>query len=402
MKKKYITYLAFYLLFITFQVSSLEILFYTHAFPEFIQPFVLNQIVGLIKRGHEVTILAPTEKSYAASFTALSNVPKKLHADIVKHNLLARTYYKKLPLHKRVFDVILCQQGTLGENFLKEYKKKCNIKGKIITFLRGRDITARLAERPERYKELFSQGALFLPVCKYFKNILIQHGCPSSKILVLHAAIDCKKFRFKERELHANSSIKLITTGRLVEKKGIEYAIRAVAQLSSKYPQLEFSIIGGGPLEEKLKALVQELNIGSHVKFLGWRTQDEVANFLDTAHIFLLPAVTAEDHDQEGISNALKEAMACGLPVIATYHSGNQELVEHGISGYLVHERNIDELAEKIEYLIQHSEKWSEMGKRGRKKVVHEYDMEIETNKLEKICNLLVKNKKKELKKLSW
>ena len=87
------------------------------------------------------------------------------------------------------------------------------------------------------------------------------------------------------------------------------------------------------------------------------------------SHIFLCPSVKAEDGDEEGIPNSLKEAMAVGLPVVATFHSGIPELVEDGVSGFLVQERNDSTLADKIKALVDSPETRIEMGRQGRRKI---------------------------------
>jgi colanic acid/amylovoran biosynthesis glycosyltransferase len=89
----------------------------------------------------------------------------------------------------------------------------------------------------------------------------------------------------------------------------------------------------------------------------------------------MAPSVTAADGDQEGIPNVIKEAMAMGIPVLATRHSGIPELVEEGLSGFLVSERDTDALTDRLIHLIDHPEIWPEMGKAGRDYVKKHYDI---------------------------
>ncbi len=111
---------------------------------------------------------------------------------------------------------------------------------------------------------------------------------------------------------------------------------------------------------------------------------------LNKSHIFILSSVTASNGDQEGIPNALKEAMAMGLPVISTDHSGIPELIEDGISGFLVPERDIAALVDRIEYLINHPEQWNKITAAARKTIEEKFDMEQESDKLEIILQNLV------------
>ncbi|HEY6104105.1 MAG TPA: glycosyltransferase, partial [bacterium] len=104
--------------------------------------------------------------------------------------------------------------------------------------------------------------------------------------------------------------------------------------------------------------------------------QGEIRRLLEGAHILLAPSVTAQDGDQEGIPNVVKEAMATGMPVVSTRHSGIPELVQDAVSGFLVAERDVDALAERLVFLIDHPETWPEMGRAGRRKVEADFDVE--------------------------
>jgi colanic acid/amylovoran biosynthesis glycosyltransferase len=117
------------------------------------------------------------------------------------------------------------------------------------------------------------------------------------------------------------------------------------------------------------------LNIRDRVKLLGWKRQEEVVALLSGADILLAPSVTGADGDQEGIPVVLMEALAQGVPVLSTYHSGIPELVQDGQSGFLVPERDVAALADKLGYLVQHPECWPELGRAGRRYVETYYDI---------------------------
>ncbi|MGV2831203.1 glycosyltransferase [Myxosarcina sp. GI1(2024)] len=205
------------------------------------------------------------------------------------------------------------------------------------------------------------------------------------KIIVHHMGINCDDFAFIPREPTADSSTKLVSVCRLVEKKGIEYAIRAVAKLARSRRNIEYNIVGDGELKPKLQELITELNIGDRIKLLGWKQKTEVIDLLNNSDLLLAPSVTARNGDREGIPVALMEAMAMGLPVISTLHSGIPELVEHGVSGFLVPERDSDAIAEKLEYFLEHPEVWTEMGKAGREIVTQNYNIDKLNNRLVEI-----------------
>ncbi len=213
--------------------------------------------------------------------------------------------------------------------------------------------------RPDLYQTLFREGDLFLPVSHSLKRLIIQLGCDEEKIVVLPSGINCQNLPSSPRNSQQGEPIRVITIARLVEKKGIAYAIQAIDKIVKSGKSIQYSIIGDGELRGDLERLIEEKDLKEYVQLLGWKSHEEVIRLLQDAHILIAPSVTAKDGDQEGIPNAIKEAMALGLPVIGTQHSGIPEIVEDGVSGFLVEERDADALADRLSYLIDHSEQWA-------------------------------------------
>ncbi|MFN6516953.1 MAG: glycosyltransferase [Nostoc sp. CreGUA01] len=397
----------------------MKIAFIVGNFPVLSETFILNQIIGLISRGHEVDIYA----------THTSNI-SKTHPDVEKYRLLSRTYYEpKIPKNQlsrllkalgliiknfpqaplmllrslnffkygkqaaslrllysatrfvkaKPYDIIHCQFGTFALEGLI-LRDIGAIKGKLITTFRGYDISWFVKEYGEEiYQPLFAKGEFFLANCEYFRKRAIKLGCDANKIVVHGSGIDCSQFPFQVRHTHPGGKIRIVTTGRLVEKKGIEYSIRAVAKVAKYYSNIEYNIIGDGILKENLQQLIYDLNLADKVKLMGWKTRPEIIDILNESHIFIGVSVTAKDGNQDAPVNTLKEAMVMGLPVIGTFHGGIPELVKDGISGFLVPERDANAIAEKLTYLIEHPEIWPPMGQAGRAYVESHYD----TNKLD-------------------
>jgi len=354
----------------------LNIIFVVEYFPARSQIFILNQITGLIDNGHNVSI-----------FSIAQNLnPEYQHPNVEKYSLLDRVYYEKLPVVLPECDILFCQSGSLGNKLFRfpELKEWLEDK-KIVVCLRGHDITAHDVKNDGRYNYLFKRGDLFLPVCGYFKKLLIKLNCDSEKIVVHHSAINCSQFFFKERKKPEKGMIRLVSVCRLTEKKGMRYAIKAVARVVKQYKNIHFTIIGDGPLKEELEKLIKKLKIRNHVTLFGWATHDQVVLELDQSHIFLLPSITAENGDEEGIANALKEAMAMGLISIATWHAGNPELIDDSISGFLVPQRNSKLLARKIKYIINNPDIWESIGRVARKKIEDEFETKQSIIELEKL-----------------
>lgn len=372
--------MIFHYLLVSTQDSPLKVLVVTRNFPSVTGVAVLNQITGLLDLGVDVHICAKNKGNY---------VP-----ELDTYNLLSRTTYGYLNVPDLdSFDIIYCQSGSSGFDFAK-IKKKFRLKGKLVTCFRGQDISKVLVSHPHKYDQLFKSGVLFLPVCDYFKSRLIQLGCDPKKIITHHSALSLEKFDFNPRSVKKNEdTVMLVTVGRLIKKKGLEYSIKAVAQLLQKYPNLHYTIVGPGELYDSLQQLIQDLGVAHNISLKGYAPLDQVISFLQNSDIFILSSITDDCGDQEGIPNVLKEAMACGLPVISTFHAGVPELVENGKSGLLVPEKNVAALVDAIDYLLIHPEQWSKMGTIGRKKVEQEYDKQIINKRLVELFKLVLERK---------
>lgn len=356
----------------------LNIVFVVEYFPAPSQTYVLNIITGLIDKGHNVSIFA---------FHENDAIGQPIQPNVEKYSLMDHVTYGKWPKELPDYDIIFCQSATLGNKILKisaltEWLKT----RKLAIALRGADIAKHAVKNnPKNYKQLFAQADVFLPVCEYFKEVAINVGCNPDKIIVYHSAIDCSQFFFREREVAPTEIVQLVSVCRLIEKKGTDVAIRAIARVAKNCPNVHFTVVGQGPLEDSLKQLVKKLNVSDKVTFFGWGTQDDVVKVLDKSHIFLLPSTTALNGDKEGIPNALKEAMAMGLVVVATRHAGNPELIDDGVSGFLVPEKNSKELARKIKYLIRNPEIWKSVALAARKKIEDEFETKKSIEELERI-----------------
>ncbi len=348
--------------------KKIKVLFVLDKFPWYTKAIIVNQIVALIEAGFHVDIYSRRRK-----------FSEKIDSKVYEYDLLSRTYYEDLPPNLKDYHIIICQYGGEGKRFV-DVMNKFKLKGKLVTCIRGGDITSKLEIADNAYKQLFRKGDLFLPVCQYFKSRLVMFGCEDKKIFVLHSAIDCLKFKYKRRKISSGEKIRILSVNRLYEEKANDYVIRAIAKILPDCPNIEYWIVGDGPERDRLELLVKNLGLEKVVKFFGWCDQEQVVDILQQVHIFVLASVTAVRGAQEGIPNALKEAMAVGMPVVSTFHAGIPELVEDGVSGFLVPEREIISLTERIKYLIQHPEVWPKMGMRGRDKVKREFEMH-KTNK---------------------
>ena len=196
-----------------------------------------------------------------------------------------------------------------------------------------------------------------------------------NKIVVHRYGVDLKRFAPSSPKLDNKIPI-LLTVARLVEKKGIEYSLRAFASIRNGC-KAEYRIIGEGPLRTTLEQLSHKLGCANRVHFLGPKTKEDVIREMGKADIFVLASLTASDGDTEGLPVSLIEAHAMELPVLSTLHSGIPELVMDGETGYLVPEKDVARLAERMQALIQSRELRETFSQKARARV--ESDFNIET-----------------------
>ncbi|MBD9388220.1 glycosyltransferase [Agrobacterium sp. AGB01] len=272
--------------------------------------------------------------------------------------------------------VIHCHFGTTGI-VVAELKKLGLVTAPFTTVFHGFDITKFVdANGRDIYTSLFEVSDFLLPVSELWRGKLIQLNAPRDRIRVQRLGVDCSAFEFQERFLTPTSEIRFVVVGRMTEKKGHRYAIQAFADLVARRPDLEvrLDVIGAGPLLEELNALAESSPSADKICLHGAMPNSMVRQFLDRSHVFVLPSVTAADGDMEGIPVAIMEAMAMGLPIVSTLHSGIPEIVADGVSGLLVPEKDIGALSAAMENLASNRHLISQMGKQGRDIVERDYN----------------------------
>jgi colanic acid/amylovoran biosynthesis glycosyltransferase len=294
------------------------------------------------------------------------------------------------PAH--AYDIVHCHFGDTAPGVLIR-RQQGQLAGKLVTTFYGADLTCHVARHGEQvYAELFKRGDAFLEICDCFRSRLIQIGCPPDRIGHQSLGIDPGRFAFLARRRDAGEPVRVVSIARLVEKKGIEQALRALACIRTSTP-IEYTIIGDGTLRPTLERLARDVRASVRVRFAGWLQQDEVAEALRVAHLLMAPSVTAADGDQEGTPVAILEALATGLPVLSTWHSGIPELVEDGVSGRLVPERDVAALSRAIDELVDAPERWPRMGLAGRARVEERHDINKLNDQLVKFYERLVAQK---------
>jgi len=285
-------------------------------------------------------------------------------------------------LRARGYDLLHCHFGPNGVRGVR-LREALAARTRVVTTFHGYDLSAfRGRGMPAGYGRLFRCGDLFLPVSQHWADLLIQMGCPPELTHVHRMGVDLERFAFAERHLGPDEPLRVVSVARLVEKKGIQYGIRAVESALARGLRIEYDILGDGPLRPSLERLVSDAGIGAQVRLLGWGDRDQVAERIRRAHLFLAPSVTATDGDKEGIPVVLMEAMATGLPVLASHHSGIPELVHDGRNGLLVPEGDSDALARALIRVHDEPSQLAAWGRSGRAEVERNHDHERQNDRL--------------------
>lgn len=263
----------------------------------------------------------------------------------------------------------------------------------LVVTLHGYDVTTtdaalskdrdglRYLKRRERLWEHASQ---FLCSCEYILNRAADAGFPRHKLEVLYSGHRLKEYTPPTEPRNPNL---VLYVGRLVEKKGGPYLLKAVAKAAETCPEIELAIIGSGPLEESMRAEAAQLGI--KCRFLGRLMDPEPGNtvhdWMRRARVFCAPSITASDGNTEGQPAVFVEAHALGLPAVSFQTAGIGEAVLHGETGLLAPEKNIDILAQYLVKFLSDQEFWNACSERGRSWVWERFDLDVLTEQLESV-----------------
>ena len=395
----------------------MKIAFFINAFPP--PTFIINQIVGLIERGHDVDIDARSR----------TEPVQGAHADVERYALARRTRYMpptprlwparlrsaatRLIIHgwryprttldsldlfryrrralnltlihdliphehvSRKYDIIHCHFGPNGQRAIA-LRNAGILHGPVVTTFHGYDVNEKQPKTygPRQYERLFGSGDAFTVGSEFLRGRVADLGCPHDRIVKLPMGVSLSRFKFAQRKRPVNGEFRLLTVARLVEFKGIEFALRAIAGLRERYPRLRYRVIGDGPLRENLADLTRRLGLDRVVEFSGALSQEDVIKAHEVADAFVLPSIIAASGLVESQSVALIEAQASGLPVIATSTGGVSESMRDGESGLLVPPGDPQALAAAISWIVDHPDVLPSMGRAGRTHAERFFDLD--------------------------
>jgi len=263
----------------------------------------------------------------------------------------------------------------------------------LVTTFHGYDVPLIKSDRrlhPKHWRYgLLSPGLLRrldLALCasSELREMVVEYGVPDDRAVVHRLGVDLERFTPSPRGA-PRDHVKLIQVGRFVEKKAHGITLRAFARVLGRGHRVHLTLIGGGDAsaEAAVRQLADDLGVTADVTFAGVLSHTEVARHLADSDVLLCPSVTAGNGDRESGVLVIKEAAACAVPAVATWHGGIPEIIEDGHTGYLVPERAVAPLVDRIERLVADPALRETFGREARRKMEREYDNRAVVARLE-------------------
>lgn len=236
------------------------------------------------------------------------------------------------------------------------------------------------------YRRMAKSAASIICPSKYIASNLANIGLPENIIHVIPCGVDTEKFSpplAPDRDPNL-----LITVGRFVEKKSPQSTIKAFAAIAKRFPNARLEMVGEGELLDECENLVGKLFLSDRVLFHGKRQHMFVRKLMGKASVFLQHSVTGRNGDAEGMPVSIMEAMASGLPVVATRHAGIPEAVVDGECGFLVEEGDTKSMSERMAELLENPSLRKKMGAAARKRAIENFDAAKSLNRIRTLMKL--------------
>lgn len=411
-------------------MRKLNIAVVVGSFPELSETFILNQITDLIDKGHNVKIF-----SYKKGNQAI------MHQAVTDYQLLNNTTFypdfpgsllqrwkeclrsltsnrKKIPFNKLVrifnpfgnfrnvlnvrsfynaswflgkgdfdiFHVHFANKATL----IAELMDKKIIEGaRLVTSFHGYDIIpAKVNDYRKQYNLVFKWSAAITSNSPFTSELIAKANADTRKVFLLPEGLRTNQYKLNAPRNGSKNTIDILFCGRLVEFKAPDLAVEIIRVLvqERKCHHIKLFMIGLGPLQNKVEALIKEYGLQDHILLCGGRKQQEVIQLMNQADIFLLPGVhQAADGRAENQGLVIQEAQALELPVVVSDAGGMKYGLIENETGFVVKEKDVQGFADKLELLINNRELRNKMGIAGREFVKKNFDTVVLGSRLEKI-----------------
>ena len=275
-------------------------------------------------------------------------------------------------------DIIHAHFGHVG-TYMNDIKSFIDVP--LLVSFYGWDYGQDLELRKADYSKMFKTANGITAMNDFMKARLIKFGCPEEKIRIVRIWVDENLPLKNQTSFSTDKNINILSIGRLTYKKGYDTCLKLMHQLKIEDIPFTYTILGEGPLEKYLKSLSNEYKLNNHVNFIGSVKRNSVGKYLNDCDIFLLHSVKGPNGDLEGTPTVILEAGLLKKPVISTYHAGIPEIIEHGKSGYLTKENDIEKAKTLLIELIKEPKKRKVFGNELFQNVQKKYSHELNSKK---------------------
>ena len=391
----------------------MNVLYYLKSFPKISETFILNEIYALEQAGHNVAVFALGDPGHDFTHTELSEIEAPIKyagpleytdtLDLISGELLRPAVAQNaisnaISTNVSIYDIahlirtkqciefiesLPWEVDIVHSHFATREKFACtnvaayyDVPFTITTH--AYDIYREIDEETE---QLLQAADRVVTISTYNRNYLRERCLEETPVDVVHAGIRPEKFSPDGMCLDN----RILTVGRFTSKKGLRYALEAVSIVARDRPDLEYHLVGSGSQKAELSRLVRKLGIEKNVTFLNNISDKELITEYDRARCFLLPSVITSSGERDGIPVVLMESMAMKTPPVSTLVSGIPELVDHETNGILVKPRDPEATAEALQRMFRNDAEWADYRRRGREKVVEEFNVSKEISRLEQV-----------------
>ncbi|GHU69641.1 glycoside hydrolase [Bacteroidia bacterium] len=401
--------------------QKLDIAYILHAFPVLSQTFIVNQIIDMMEREHNLSIYS------------LYNIPPPYHQCVIDSKLIDKTNYirdvqskrelfgiilhflfsspklcwgvlsyilkVKLKEHQSLdtkllllanelrsndFDIIHAHFGHTGAAIAQLKQWGLLPKAKLITTFHGYDIHKPFLKH-ECYTSLFKTGDLFTVNSTFSMKQLIDLDCPIEKIYKLPVGLNIHLFQVLSSKNKTIEGIRILFIGRLMALKGPNRVVEICNELKNRNIKFNCIIIGSGELHDTITESIQTYRLEQSVQLIESITQENLIPVMNNSDVFLYPGIYDSDGRAETQGLVIQEAQAMKLPVLIPDVGGMQEGILPNITGFVMEENSINAFADKIEYLYQNEDIRLKMGDAARNFVSENYSIHRLGDKLEKL-----------------
>lgn len=222
------------------------------------------------------------------------------------------------------------------------------------------------------------RASFIICISTFHRDFFLEHGARSEQLHIAYCGIDTSHFSPQQRHRVQGEPYRILASGRLVEKKGLTWLIRACGLLRDRGVNFLCTIGGNGELEAELRNEVKIAGLDQLIEITGKALkQEDIPAFMRGGDVYCLPCVWASDNDVDGLPQMLMEAMACGLPAVSTRLVGIPDLIIHEQTGLLVEPKNAEQLADALERLMQDPELAGNLARAGRQRVLDVFDLSV-------------------------